>query len=154
MTKKNLLKLRRACGLSNLPWLLATCSYQEVLLQQVQATLTWNKNCCPLELNHGLHVKLLTKLWFCRKLSGRGSWDSLGCFCISIDIMNYTLYTLYIYIYLYPIPYVNTQKCNIVSVQTFGAKENIPTLYNKCQKEVDDNPPFNLINRNLVIHLE
>ena len=88
--KKKLLKWRRACGLSNLPWLLATCSYQEVLLQQVQATLTWNKNCCLLELNHGLHVKLLTKLWFCRKLSGRVSWDSLGCFCISIDILNYT----------------------------------------------------------------
>ena len=27
-----------------------------------------------------------------------------------------------------------TQKCNIVSMQNFGAKENILTLYNKSQK--------------------
>ena len=37
--KKILLKWKRACRLSNLPWLLATSSHQKVLLQPVQATI-------------------------------------------------------------------------------------------------------------------
>ena len=32
------------------------------------------------------HVKLLTKLWFCKKLFSRVSWDSLGYFRVSIGI--------------------------------------------------------------------
>ena len=37
--QKILLKWKRACRLSNLPWLLATSSHQKVLLQPVQATI-------------------------------------------------------------------------------------------------------------------
>ena len=36
--------------------------------------------------------------------------------------------------------------------KTLEQKKKIPTLYNGFQKWVDDNPPLNIINRNLVIY--
>ena len=49
-----LLKWRRTCGLSNLPWLLATSNHQVVLPHRVQVTINLKSNSCLVGLNQGL----------------------------------------------------------------------------------------------------
>ena len=81
--KKKLLKLRRACGLSNLPWLLATSSYmyQEVLLQPVQAAINLKSKLAPRwTWTMVCHVKLLDNFLQIMVLQELSSRESLGTY--------------------------------------------------------------------------
>ena len=132
--QKILLKWRRACGLSNLPWLLAP-----VIIKRY---------CCRISSSHyKLEIKTLSngiepwsvtwncwisfcKLWFCRKLSSRESPRT------PLDTFVYLL------AYWKITWYVVTQKCNIVSVQNFRAKETTTLWFVSNKLLMQDLPYF------------
>ena len=81
--QKKFLKLGRACGLSNLPWLLATSSYmyQEVLLQPVQAAINLKSKLAPgWTWTMVCHVKLLDNFLQIMVLQEMSSRESLGTY--------------------------------------------------------------------------
>ena len=114
-----LLKWRRACGLSNLPWLLATSNYQEVLLQQVQVTINSKSKL----LSSG--IEPWSVMWNCSLNYGFAGnyWvESPGT---PLDAFVHLL------AYWTIAQHVVTQNCKIVSEQNIGAKKTVSTMYNK-----------------------
>ena len=109
--KKNLLKWRRACGLSNLPWLLATSNYQEVLLQQVQVTINSKSKL----LSSGIEPwSVMWNCWLNYSFSGN----------YLIEPPRTPLDTFVYLLAHWTIPWhVVTQTCKIVFVQNLGPKK-------------------------------
>ena len=109
--KKNLLTWRRACGLSNLPWLLATSNYQEVLLQQVQVTI----NSKSKFVSSG--IEPWSVMWNC--------WLNYGFAGNCLVEPSRTPLDTFVYLLAHwTIPWhVVTQTGKIVSVQNLGPKK-------------------------------
>lgn len=109
--KKNLLTRRRACGLSNLPWLLATSNYQEVLLQQVQVIINSKSKL----LSCGIEPwSVMRNCWLNYSFSGN----------YLIEPPRTPLDTFVYLLAHWTIPWhVVTQTCKIVSVQNLGPKK-------------------------------
>ena len=111
--KKNLLTWRRACGLSNLPWLLATSNYQEVLLQQVQVTINSKSKL----LSSGIEPwSVMWNCWLNYGFSGNYLIEPPRTPLETFEYLNW-------HTELYIPWHVVTQTCKIVSVQNLGPKK-------------------------------
>ena len=115
-----LLQWRRVCSWSNLLWLHATSNHQSSRGAPTADSKLWSGGIEQWSVVWNCYLGSC-KLCFCNKLSSKESPGTLK------DAFAYPLAYWTISWHLI------TQKCNIVSVQNFGAKKKKPT-YNKCLK--------------------